>query len=198
MSTTVIRILGIKGGVGKSSIAFALARIISISGYKVLFLDRDNLHTISKLLGIKECELSFVLGFTVFACNDWSKVPLNGYDYIIIDTYAGISKEEISSIKGDRVFNVFITDYFSIQNTLEYIMTWNMQENSRNFLVINMVKKEDAEYNSLQLAVVNSLISKKNVKNDGVFLFSFNEEYYGSYRVDSSNIELLLAHILTG
>nr|WP_238842093.1 ParA family protein [Sulfolobus sp. E11-6] len=64
MATNIVRVLSIKGGVGKTSIAYALARTISSSGYKVLLLDMDNLHTISRVLGVKNCELTYVKIFS--------------------------------------------------------------------------------------------------------------------------------------
>jgi len=48
----VIRVLGIKGGVGKSAIAYSLAKIISLSS-KVLFLDMDNLLQFRDFLTLK-------------------------------------------------------------------------------------------------------------------------------------------------
>lgn len=187
--------MSIKGGVGKSSIAYALARIISASGYKVLFLDMDNLHTISRVLGVKDCELTYTRDFFVFACDDFSKISFNSYEYVIIDTYSGISSETLSAISGDHVYNIFISDFSSIDNTLNYIKEWNGKKTT-NFLVVNMVIREDNENDILLRRFFDSLLLKINVAINKIFLFFFDENYYGSYKVDLNHIELLASYVL--
>ncbi|ADX84231.1 P-loop NTPase [Saccharolobus islandicus] len=197
MTTNIVRVLSIKGGVGKSSIAYALTRTISASGYKVLFLDMDNLHTISRVLGVKDCELTYIRDFFVFACDDFSKISFTNYEYVIIDTYSGISTETLSVIKGDLIYNIFISDFSSIDNSLSYIKEWNGKR-SINFLVVNMVIVEDNEYDILLRKFFDSLALKSNVKINKVFLFFFDENYYGSYKVDLNHIELLASYVLGG
>ncbi|QXJ31594.1 nucleotide-binding protein [Saccharolobus shibatae] len=197
MTTNIVRLLSIKGGVGKSSIAYALARTISTSGYKVLFLDMDNLHTVSRILGVKDCELTYVRDFFVFACDDLSKISFDNYEYVIIDTYSGIPRGTLSDIKGDRIYNIFISDFSSIDNTLNYIKEWNDKEGT-NFLVVNMVIREDNEHDVLVRKFLDSLPPKSNVKISKVFLFFFDENYFGSYKVDLNHLELLVSYVLGG
>ncbi|QGA53487.1 AAA family ATPase [Sulfolobus sp. E5-1-F] len=197
MATNIVRVLSIKGGVGKTSIAYALARTISSSGYKVLLLDMDNLHTISRVLGVKNCELTYVKNIFVFACNDFSKISFSNYEYVIIDTYSGISNGTLSVIMGDRIYNIFVSDFSSVDTTLNYVREWNSEENT-NFLVVNMVIRENNEYDVMLRKFFNSLPLKSNVKINKVFLFFFDENYYGSYKVDLNNIELLTSYVLSG
>ncbi|QXJ34613.1 nucleotide-binding protein [Saccharolobus shibatae] len=197
MTTNIVRLLSIKGGVGKSSIAYALARTISTSGYRVLFLDMDNLHTISRILGVKDCELTYVRDFFAFACDDLSKISFDNYEYVIIDTYSGIPRGTLSDIKGDHIYNIFISDFSSIDNTLNYIKEWNDKEGT-NFLVVNMVIREDNEHDVLVRKFLDSLPPKSNVKISKVFLFFFDENYFGSYKVDLNHLELLASYVLGG
>ncbi|BDB98944.1 ParA family protein [Saccharolobus caldissimus] len=187
----VVRVLGIKGGVGKSAIAYSLAKIISLSS-KVLFLDMDNLFTISKLFNVKECELSRVGNITMYACKDISKVPFDDYEYIIIDTYPAILEGELPNINSSKVHNIFVTDYFSIEDTLEYAKRWK----GNNILIINMTNP-DHEIERIQFKVASSLALKKDVTLRRIIIIPFEDEYYGSYRVDLPKIETVLGYIMT-
>jgi hypothetical protein len=116
---------------------------------------------------------------------------------VIIDTYSGISSETLSVIKGDLIYNIFISDFSSIDNSLSYIKEWNGKR-SINFLVVNMVIVEDNEYDILLRKFFDSLALKSNVKINKVFLFFFDENYYGSYKVDLNHIELIASYVLGG
>ncbi|BFH72092.1 ParA family protein [Sulfurisphaera javensis] len=53
MQTYRISVLGIKGGVGKSTVSLLLSVELASHGYKVLLIDRDITGTLSRILGIK-------------------------------------------------------------------------------------------------------------------------------------------------
>ncbi|MEM3203834.1 MAG: AAA family ATPase [Saccharolobus sp.] len=192
MPASLVRILSLKGGIGKSSIAYSLAKIITISRYKVLLIDMDNLFTISRILDAKPCELK-ISQFAIYACKDGIKIPTSNYDHIIIDTYAGITKDKVPQILANNIFNVFVTDYFTVPQTLDYMREW---DEGRNVLAINMINFDNREDAKIAKKAVQNQIAKRNAKVDKIILMPFDEHYYGSYKVNMPKIELLVGFIL--
>jgi len=199
----IIRVLSYKGGVGKTSISLALARIISLSSYKVLVYDMDNLFTISRLTDSKECEINRHLTFDVYHCNKHDKkfFALN-YDYVIIDTYSGISTNELPKMESEKTFNIFITDYFSLIDTLEYIKLWD-EGKTTNLLVVNLISLDEEDQNYINQIpslsynnVIRSIVKKRGVKVDHITIIPFIRDYYGSYKIDFPKVESLVGQIL--
>ncbi|AOL16971.1 hypothetical protein BFU36_09905 [Sulfolobus sp. A20] len=199
----IIRVLSYKGGVGKTSISLALARIISLSSYKVLVYDMDNLFTISKLTESKECEINRHLTFDVYHCNKHDNKFLTlDYDYVIVDTYPGILTNELPKMESEKIFNIFITDYFSLVDTLEYIKLWE-DVKVTNLLVVNLISLDEEDQNYINQTpslsynnVIRSIVKNKNVKVDHITIIPFIKDYYGSYKIDFPKVESLVGRIL--
>lgn len=148
MSDVIVRIsiLGIKGGVGKSTLALLLGKYLAENKNNVLIIDRDLTGTLSKKFGIRSNGLltKVVNRETLF--DDIVKTVTVGSGTLSILKYSGcvesinalrkIEKEkELKEYYTDvykkllkiRDFNIFIVDNFSLVDTMSDIVKYERE-----------------------------------------------------------------------
>ena len=132
----IIRVISLKGGIGKSTISAFLAKYLSEEGNsKVLLIDKDNLKFSSFLNNILDAKV------------DINKEKLDGYDYIIIDYPT--ATEKIESKDDDIV--ILVSDVV----TLDLITKYAKELKGIKVLIVNMVSPLPGD-----LEEVNNMVEK--------------------------------------
>ncbi|TRM93712.1 hypothetical protein DJ530_11830 [Sulfolobus sp. E1] len=105
-------------------------------------------------------------------------------------------------MESEKIFNIFITDYFSLVDTLEYIKLWE-DVKVTNLLVVNLISLDEEDQNYINQTpslsynnVIRSIVKNKNVKVDHITIIPFIKDYYGSYKIDFPKVESLVGRIL--
>lgn len=122
MVTFRISIVGIKGGVGKSTIASLLSKELALKGKKVLLIDRDNTGTISSLFGINgKGLLTRIANGDIKIEETYKKINV-GKGLLTVFKLAGDhieSDQAINKISEDEKLARLFTDYYKQILTLE-------------------------------------------------------------------------------
>ncbi|ARM76747.1 ParA family protein [Acidianus manzaensis] len=125
----IVKVLSLKGGVGKSIIALYLAKYMAEKGKKILLIDNDNISLSSTLI-----EKSQINGVDIR--KDMQSIPfdlLKNYDFIIID-YPTLFKEDKLDNMQDAV-TILISDITTLDDAYDYFKNIS----GKKVFILNMV-----------------------------------------------------------
>lgn len=129
----IIRVLGLKGGVGKSVISAYLSKYLAERGNKVILIDRDNIGFSSVVL-----KLSNAKDVEVTRESNFKSLSLSDYHYVVVDCPTLIKPELISTclinVDPDNI-TILVSDVFS----LNYVSEFTKDIEGNRVLIVNMV-----------------------------------------------------------
>lgn len=138
-----IAVTGVKGGVGKSTIAYSIMKEALEEGNYVLFIDMDKTHIVSNLLGVKGPTRMGKLTIIPFH----ERIDLEGYErdvnVEIIDSQYEVLLKYPKFLESSLV--VLVTNEIPIvlNSTVEFGKQLKSQHHVKNIiLIINMAKGE--------------------------------------------------------
>lgn len=153
MSILIIRVVSLKGGVGKSTISAYLVKYLQEFGNKVLLVDKDNLRFSSfmlKLIGANNVEI--VEDLT-------SKEEAKNYNYVVVDYPTPIKSELLTAYLGLDDIMIFASDIFSIG----YVQNFAKEIKGIKILVVNMVSPFPEDIKAVADKVKDSDFSLKAI-----------------------------------
>lgn len=144
-----INVLGVKEGVGKSTVALSLARGLSSKGTTLLVdktpscglwrkLGRQNdFWCEDKLCVLKLFKRPFRIGENDLkeALENLENAYRNGWDFVVIDNFSCATQENHLVKVDAHALTVFVTDVPNIRSTLDYSMNFP----NKYALIVNMV-----------------------------------------------------------
>jgi len=181
-----IRLLSIKGGVGKSILSLQIANYLKEIEVPFLIEELDPLETICVLTScsgeykiIKYCSTNdFIYNRLKMDEKKMKKEYSGDWQIAISDTFTNVSREsEMISFQNkitDRNLNVFLTDKFTINETVNYARKWE----GPRVLIVNFSEK----------SILGELLDY--VYNEGLFAKIFSIPIFDFY-YDFQNSEIV-------
>ncbi|WP_162569048.1 ParA family protein [Acidianus sulfidivorans] len=111
----IIKVISLKGGVGKSVISTYLAKYLSENGKRVLLIDNDNVGLSSKLIQNSKIEGVDIRKDVVSLDSD----TIKKYDFIIIDFPSLFFKTQFDKLNTEAI-TLLVSDLATMDIAIEY------------------------------------------------------------------------------
>ncbi|AOL17163.1 ATPase [Sulfolobus sp. A20] len=180
-----IDIVSVKGGVGKSFIAYFLTRSLSESK-KVLLLDKDLTSTISKIYHIRGSLLSYL---TSNSSQEYYKTLGN---LTVLNFGCNHNVKSVEPTKIAEIYNVFDENDIIIVDNPPVVSDFCFEKEMESYYIHNSITKK-TDYNFITVLPSHQILLDESVAFLKIFLENYLVEFSASHEINDIKTNVLSA-----